>query len=156
MRRIAFALLAFGFVEFAAPASAGVFSDDLSRCLVNKTTDYDQRQLKRWMFSAFSLDPTLAPLARIDPQQRVQIRSAATAIYNRLLVSDCRKEAVAALKNEGSNALVPAFGVLGRATAQQIFKFPQADAEFDRFADGFDKEEVEKLFREAGVRLSSE
>jgi hypothetical protein len=55
------------------------------------------------------------------------------------------------LKNEGSNAIIPVFGVLGRATAQQIFKSPQADAEFTRFGESFDKVEIKKLFAEGGV-----
>jgi hypothetical protein len=58
----------------ATPADAGVFADDLSRCLVNKTTDYDQLHLKKWLFSAFSMDPALAPLSSIDAGQRAKIR----------------------------------------------------------------------------------
>ena len=52
-RSVACTLLVFGLL-CAQPASvqAGVYSDDLAKCLVNKTTQKDQTDLLRWMFSA--------------------------------------------------------------------------------------------------------
>ena len=35
-----------------APAWAGVYADDLSRCLVGKSTDADKIVLMKWFFSA--------------------------------------------------------------------------------------------------------
>ena len=140
-------------VVAAAPASAGVFTDDLSRCLVEKATDADKQVLKQWMFSAFSADPSLSPLASISASKRQQITTDAGKVYNKLLLADCRKEAVAALKNEGQHALGPSFGVLGRSVANSIFNSPAAEAEIGRLGEAFDESEFKKLFSEAGTPL---
>jgi hypothetical protein len=136
-------------------ASAGVFGDDLSRCLVEKASESDQRSLKRWMFSAFSADPALASLANITPKQRTAISSEAANVYNRLLLLDCRKQALAALKNEGTAVMGPAFGVLGRSVANGIFRSPAAEAELDKLASFFDETALNKLFEEAGIKVDA-
>ena len=41
----------------APPAGAGVFSDDLSKCLVASTTTRDQTDLVRWIFATAALHP---------------------------------------------------------------------------------------------------
>ena len=144
-------LLFSALAALTSPASAGVFGDDLSRCLVKKTSTDDEKVLMRWMFSAFSADPALAPLSNIRPDQRKQITADAARVYNRLLISDCRTEAVSALKSEGGAVLGPAFGTLGRSAANGLFRSPAAEAELDRLAEGFDDQALKKLFGEAGI-----
>lgn len=144
-------LLALAILACGTPAGAGVFTDDLSRCLVKQASDEDQNILMKWLFSAFALNPSLAPMTQITPAQRTEFTKAAAGVYVRLLVSDCRTEAVAALKNEGESSLGPAFGTLGRTTASRIFNSPAANAELEKLGDSFDKDALKKLFADAGV-----
>jgi hypothetical protein len=38
-------------LAIASPVDAGVFSDDLSKCLVRSTTATDRAELVRWVFA---------------------------------------------------------------------------------------------------------
>lgn len=147
------AFLGLAILASAAPANAGVFTDDLSRCLVNKSSDSDQQKLMQWMFAAFALNPSLSPLTKITTAQRSEFTKGAADVYTRLLVVDCRAEAVAALKNEGDSSLGPAFGVLGRTTASRIFNAPAVGAELEKLGESFDKDALKKLFADAGIDM---
>ena len=135
----------------ASPAQAGVFGDDLSRCLVNHLTDTDRNALMAWMFSAISADPKLQKYTTLDRAGRDRIADAAAGVSQRLMVSDCRKEAVAALKSEGEDTLMTSFEEVGRAATQQLFRSPEAQAELESLGKGFDKEKLKALLSEAGI-----
>src|SRR5438105_10172776 len=92
-------------VVAASPAIGGVFTDDLSRCIVEKSSDADKAEMMRWMFAAFAKAPALSGMVSINQQQRDKLNKSMADIYSRLILVDCRSQAVAALKNEGENAL---------------------------------------------------
>lgn len=106
---------------FAVPhASAGVFTDDMSRCFVHESSAEDQVVLVKWMFAALTLNPAVTPLSAIKPEVRLAINNDATKLFHRLLVEDCRSETVTALKNEGPAALQVSFSVLGQTAARGL------------------------------------
>ena len=73
-RRIA-AFLSLGLLALlgaAQPASAGVYTDDLSKCLVSGTTPEQKAVLVNWMFSAMSLNPAVAKYVAIPEARRKQ------------------------------------------------------------------------------------
>ena len=135
----------------SAPAQAGVFTDDLSRCLVEKSSDADRTAFMRWMFAALTRDPALADLAQVSEARRDRINRTAADIYGRLIFLDCRPEAVAALKNEGLNALGPAGQALGGAAARRLLGSPAGQAELRKFGELTDPQKWEALVREAGI-----
>lgn len=51
-------------LAFSLPAHAGLYADDLSRCLVDKTTTEDKNTLVRWVISTTTLHPAVAPTWR--------------------------------------------------------------------------------------------
>jgi hypothetical protein len=136
---------------FAAPVHAGVFTDDLSRCFVAKASEADQKSVMAWMFSAISADPDLQKFTTLDRAKRDQIAADTAGVFQRLLLIDCRKEAVAALKAEGEDAMTQSFGALGRAASQQMFQSPQAQAELQSLGKNFDEAKMKALGREAGI-----
>jgi hypothetical protein len=146
----AFALLLIG---TGSSAQAGVFTDDLSRCLVTKSTQSDRDAFMAWMFSAVSANPALQKFTTLDRAKRDQIAADAAVVFQRLLIVDCRKEAVAALKAEGEDALTQSFGQLGQAATQQMFQSPQAQAELESLGKNFDKQKLKALFGEAGIAM---
>lgn len=135
----------------ATPAGAGVFTDDLSRCLVNKSTETDQNAFMAWMFSAVSSDPTLQKFTTLDRKARDQIAANAAASFQRLLLVECRKEAVAALKADGEESITQSFGQLGRSASRQLFQSPQAQTELETLGKNFDEAKMNALAREAGI-----
>ena len=46
-------------------ASAGVFADELSRCLVKSSSTDDRVLLVQWMFAALSLHPAVQPMISV-------------------------------------------------------------------------------------------
>lgn len=132
-------------------AEAGVFTDDLTRCLVSKATPSDRSAFMAWMFSAVSSDPELRKFTTLDRAKREQIAASAADMFQRLLVVDCRKETVAALKAEGQDALSQSFGGLGRAATEQMFQSPEARAELESLGKNFDESKMKALGAEAGI-----
>jgi hypothetical protein len=146
-----FKISALLFCALAAPAQAGVFGDDFSRCLVTKATEADQNALMAWMFSAISADPQLQKFTTLDRAKRDQMATGAAAVFQRLMMIDCRKEAVAALRSDGETALTQSFGELGKAATRQMFQSPQAQTELESLGKNFDTEKMKALAREAGI-----
>jgi hypothetical protein len=135
----------------ASPAEAGVFTDDLSRCMVSKATASDRDAFMAWMFSAVSAAPRLQKLTTLDRAKRDEIAATAASVFQRLLLVDCRKEAVAALKAEGRNGMIQSFGALGRAATEQMFQSPEAQVELESLGKNFDEAKLEALGAEAGL-----
>src|SRR5690348_9773307 len=94
-------------------AQAGVYTDDLSKCLVKSSNRADRSVLVQWIFSGLSLHPAVQPFVSITEEQRDAFNEKAAALLSRLLVDDCRKEAIVALKYEGTAAFDASFQVLG-------------------------------------------
>jgi hypothetical protein len=106
-----------------------------------------------WMFSAVSADPKLQKFTTLDRAQRDKIATAAAGVFQRLLLVDCRKEAIAAIKAEGEESLMQSFGQLGRSATQQMFQSPEAQAELESLGKNFDDDKLKALAREAGVAV---
>jgi hypothetical protein len=104
-----------------------------------------------WMFSAISADPQLQKFTTLDRAKRDQMATGAAAVFQRLMMVDCRKEAVAALRSDGETALTQSFGELGKAATRQMFQSPQAQAELESLGKNFDTEKMKALAREAGI-----
>jgi hypothetical protein len=135
----------------AAPASAGVYSDDLSKCLVAATDGEGQTQLIVWVFSIMTLNPAVAPYASVTDAQRQTINKNAGTLYSRLLTDTCRKQTVAALKYEGVSSIEHAFETLGGVAMRGLLNDPKVMAGMGALGAGFDKAAMADLAKEAGV-----
>lgn len=142
---------AMAFALSSGQAFAGVYSDDLGKCLVASSSPKDQVVLMRWLFSAFSANPNLKPMVASTAEQREGYNKDAAVLLQRLLLEDCRKEAVAALKNEGASALESSFAILGQVAARGVMSDPAAQAEMGRMATFMDATKMEALAAEAGI-----
>jgi hypothetical protein len=105
-----------------------------------------------WMFSVVSSDPALQKYTVLDRQKRDGIAKTAGGVFQRLIVVDCRSQAVAAIKAEGKDAMIKSFGALGQAATVQMFQSPEANTELKSLDKGFDEEKLKALGREAGIR----
>lgn len=152
MRRLVTAL-AFGasVCLSATGASAGVYADDLGKCLVAKTSPADQKQLVIWIFAAMSAHPDVKQYSNFTDAQRAASMRGAGALLQRLLIEDCRAATVLALKNEGSGAIEPAFGVLGQVAMRGLMSHPDVETSMGELTAGIDNSKFEALMKEAGV-----
>jgi hypothetical protein len=141
------AVLAFS----GSSASAGIYTDEMSKCLVRTTTTQDQADLVVWVFSAMSVHPSVKGYASLTQGQRVDITKKASGLMERLLTSSCRKETVEALKYEGSSAIEQSFGVLGQVAMRGLMSDPNVAQSLSGLAEYIDESKFEALAKEAGL-----
>lgn len=133
----------------AGQARADVYADDLGKCLVNATTATDRTTFVQWMFAEASLNPAVREMTVVTPAQREQFSRAIAAIANRLLLKDCRAQAVAAMKYDGGEALGPAFQMLGIVAGRELMSQPDVAKAAARFITYLDTAQFQALGREA-------
>lgn len=120
------------------PARAGVYGDDLGKCLVESSNAEDKQQLVQWIFFAISLNPDIAPYATVTPEQRAAADKGMARLFEKLLGETCAKQASTALKYEGPSALGGSFELLGRVAGQEIFASPEVAAGTAKFTQQLD------------------
>ena len=137
----------------ATAASAGVYSDDMGRCLARSATEADKAVLTQWMFSEMSLNPALKPVVTISPQQRKDLEKKGALLFQRLLLEDCRKETTAGLKNEGGASIQASFGVLGQIAMRGLMTDPAVMEGVTGMAGYLDKDRWDAIAKEAGAQI---
>jgi hypothetical protein len=152
MKKFAFhTALLVGTALFTTPACASVYSDDLGRCLVSKTSDQDKTQLVQWVFAAMSSSPAVQKLTVVTPTQRDGYDRLTGKLVERLLEIDCRKETVDAIKYDGPHSLEAAFGLLGQVAFKSLAADPAVNQSLGNFTKYVDETNLKALFREAGL-----
>ena len=69
MKRIVTGALALAGAFAATPSMAGIYADDVTRCVVKATSDQDRLDLVRWIYAAMSLHPDLKTMANVTAEQ---------------------------------------------------------------------------------------
>ncbi len=126
-------------------ANAGLYSDDMARCLVAKTSLSDKTSLVRWIFANAALHPDVASIAAVTPEQRTEMDKAAGQLVERLLTVDCREQTTAALKYEGEMAMQLSFQVLGQVAMQELMAHQSVSAGFEAFTQYMDLSKLEQM-----------
>ena len=137
------------------PAQAGVYSNDLGKCMVAKTSDADKAVLIRWIFISISSTPAIKDLVRINDEQRTDNSKAVASLLVRLLSVDCRKETVLGLKYDGSSAIDTSFAILGEASMSSLMTGPDVMAGLIAPTKYIDNKALEGVYREAGMKPPS-
>ena len=155
MRLRSAAALVAGACALGSPAAAGIYTDDLSKCLVAKASAKDQQDLIFWVFSAIAQHPTIKSYTTLTVAQRDAAGRTAGLLMQRLLTDDCHKESVAGLKYEGISALESAFSVLGQVAIRGLFGDPEVDKSMASLGSAIDDAKMEALFKEAGISTTA-
>jgi hypothetical protein len=153
MRRKLFGLAAVVLAVQAVPASAGLYTDDLTRCVVAKATDADKLAFVRWMFSAMSAHPGVKDLASSTPDERAALSKQAGNLITRLLTEDCRPQTLTALKYEGVGAITGSFEVLGKVAMQGLMSDPGVQQAMSGLRSPENDKKFEALGKEAGIPM---
>jgi hypothetical protein len=136
----------------AGAASAGVYADDLTRCVVSSTSASDRISFIRWMFGAMSAHDEVAPLSTVTPEQRASMTEEAAKIVQRLILTDCREQSSNAFKYEGESALTSTFEVFGKVAMGDLMGDAKVSAVFDSMDSYFDRDLLESFSQEIGAR----
>lgn len=134
----------------AGTAHAGVYNDDLTRCVVKSASPKDQKLLVTWVFAAISAHPEIRAYSNLVPGQRETFTKETGLLMERLLTVDCRPESVLAIKYEGADSVTGAFTVLGQVAMRGLMTDPDVAKVFSSMADSVDKAKLEALGTEAG------
>lgn len=132
-------------------ANAGMYSDDLSRCLVKSASVEDKTDLVAWIFVAISHNPAVQQYVTLSASKRAEIDRTFTTLVVRLLSMDCRSEALDALKYEGPSVIESSFSILGQVAARELMNNPQVAAAMETIGNDVDTSGLDALLREAGI-----
>ena len=121
-------LLILGLLTLSPLTIAGEYTDELSECLLQATTEEDKLSLVRWMFTAMALHPAVEEIADVSLSARELANREMAQLMIKLLSRACFNETGLALKNEGNTALQTSFAVLGLVAATNLFSDPNVAA----------------------------
>ena len=142
MKRLTIAAAA---LALCASANAGIYSDDMARCLVASTSQKDKTDLVRWIFANASLHPDVASISSLTPEIRDALDRDVAALLERLLTDACRKQAAEAFKYEGAVAFQQSFGTLGQVAMQELMTDSNVANGFKTFAKYLDQSKLESI-----------
>jgi hypothetical protein len=132
----------------ASEAQAGIYTDDLARCIVKASSPQDRRDFVIFVFAAMSAHPDVQQYSKMTEAERDEYARKTSKLMERLLIVDCRKEAVIAIKYEREQSLSKAFSVLGETAMVDLMSNPQVEKVFNRLAEAFDATSWDKLTEE--------
>ena len=132
------------------PASAGVYTDDLSKCLVSRTTPDQKAILVNWMFSAMSLNPAVARFAAIPDAQRKAFNVDMARLFESLVTVTCKSEMQLAIRYEGNAAIGAAFNVLGQVAGRELFSNPEVAKGMSELEKYVDEDKIKAVLNPAG------
>lgn len=135
----------------ASSVQAGVYTDDLSKCLVTATKPADQSALVVWIFALMSAHPDVRPYSSLTDAQRIETNKRGADVMVRLLTEDCRSQTVAALKYEGETAITASFKVLGEVAMRGLMTDPSVAKGLAQVGSYMDMNKLEALGKEAGL-----
>ena|SRR5258705_6638138 len=131
----------------AAPSLAGLYTDDLTRCIVDSTTAEDRGNLMKWMFVAMSQHPSVSSLSTVKPADLDAANKTIGQLFVHLLTESCAQKARDAIRIEGAGAIQSSFQVLGQVAAAGLFSDPsvtKAMSGLDQYVDKAKFEELSK------------
>lgn len=143
------AVLLLGSAAYSGVTVAGIYTDDLSRCLVSKSTEGDKILLAKWIFSMVALHPGVESMSRISEEDRAAINKGVAGIFEKLLTDACVVETRAAIKFEGEESLKNSFKVLGEIAMTSLLADKKVQAGSGDFAKYLDEQKLKSAF-EAG------
>ena len=126
-------------------AHAGLYTDDLSRCLVEASSKEDKATLVRWIFIALSQNAAISSLSTATEADIEKSNAAVGALFMRLLTDACVDKAKKAIRYEGAAAMQASFEVLGRVASSELFSDPKVSAVMAGLEKHVDNKKIEAL-----------
>lgn len=147
MNKISILLFATSLTIVSSVSSAGVYTDELSKCLVSSTTAQDRVALVKWMFSAAASHPAVKDIVAITPEKIDQENQIIGKLFMRLISESCAKQTKEAIKYEGVMAIQGGFQVLGQVAGQEMFTSPEVANNMAGLQQYIDNDKIEALMK---------
>ena len=109
---------------FSANSQAGLYADELGKCMINNASELDKNNLIQWMFISMSKHPLNAK--RVDKNDLYEqlISVSVGKLISDLTMNKCRKETELTKNVEGASGIVFAVGMLTSYAAQSMYENP--------------------------------
>ena len=133
----------------ASTAWAGVYTDDLSKCLVESTSTEDRTALVQWVFTAASAHPAISTLSTATPADVDSANQVIGVLFMKLLTESCRLQTQKALRFEGPATIQLSFTVLGQVAGAELFSNPEVAKRMSGLEKFIDPGKLEALKAEA-------
>lgn len=146
---VAASMLLFVAASASPPAHAGVYGDDLAKCLVEKTSDGDKVLLAQWIYTVLSVHPSAASIGAVSAADRTDVAKKAGVVFEALLTDSCREQTTKAVKYEGVEAIGSSFKVLGGIATNTLMSDPAVAAESQNFIQYVDEAKIKAVFEAA-------
>jgi hypothetical protein len=147
------AIVSIGFVSMlSSPANAGLYTDDLSRCLVSAASPKDKLDLIQWIYAAIGANTSLQSKDKYPPEQIKKIDDDMAQLFESLVLDRCRKQGIDAIRYEGTSALENSFRILGEIAMKELMKDPAVNKAVGAFAENIDEKQFSKFLEEAGAK----
>ena len=139
-------LLTLSFFQLSEKRSiAGPFGDEMAKCLVESTNSKDNISLVRWIVRVYGEHPDSNDFINLSIKDKEKIDKEIAALFNRLLLEDCKKETKMALNYEGDQVLFTAFQIMGQVAARELNKEKNVAEAINKFLNYIDTEKLEYL-----------
>lgn len=136
---------------FCGPAAAGVHGDDLTRCLITKTSVEDRQDFMAFSFIAIAQHPAVRPYSPSTPEQLDYLQGRAASVLERSLTELCRAEAISALRYEGAGVIPTAFQAFGQAATNGLMTDPAVTQGLRGMGEKMDSSKLEALLAESAA-----
>lgn len=131
----------------SAYAAPGVYTNALTKCIVQSTSDADKRLVVTWVFAVIALHPDVQNMMTVSPEERDDANKRIANLFETLLTKTCRTEATEAIKYEGNEAIGKSFEVLGQIAMRELLTNPQVNAGLAGFAKYIDTQRIEEVLK---------
>jgi hypothetical protein len=135
------------FTALGAATPAAAQTETLGRCIADNTTGKDRRDLAKWVFLSMSAHPDMRSVASVAGGALDEASRTAAQLFTRLLADSCPKEANAALKAGGSQAMQAAFQTLGQLAMLELMSDKDVMAGMALLERHVDRRRLEALGR---------
>jgi hypothetical protein len=140
------AIMAIPFLAIPSNAFGGVYTDDLTRCLVSKITNEQKAAFANWIFEAMSLNPAVSKYVTLPEAKRREFKANMGNAFEKLITVTCKSEMQLALKYEGVEAIGASFNVFGEIAGKELFSSPEVAngmADLDQYIN---KDRIKQAF----------
>ena len=134
---------------WAGTAWAGVYTDELSKCLVESTSTADRTALVKWLFTAASAHPAIASLSSVTAADIDAANQVTGILFMKLLTESCKTQTQKALRFEGPATIQLSFTVLGQVAGAELFSNPVVAKNMAGLEKFVDSKKIEALKSEA-------
>ena len=133
-------------VLFSSFVISGPYQDNLSKCIVEKTTKEEKNLLMKWMFVVISEHPAIPEDYKISNADKALSDIDMANIVMNIFQTHCSTEGKQAMQYEGESSIAESFRLLGEVAMRNFLMNAEVNYAAGRFTDYIDEEEFISIF----------